>query len=144
MGNVCAGLSFDEPSNPSQSPTHYRSPAAPPPADPGRGSALVESKPPALPTLLGRLSKPDSDWDKWSVVELENWCRESIRARPTQSAIAILVLSSEKGALLDLVCEGFNGTTLQGDAALRLRKGRIDFHGQWARLQLRGPHVSTR
>lgn len=79
-----------------------------------------------LPVLLGRLNKPDSDWDKWSITELTRWCRESIRSRPYQSSIAVLMISHENGALLDLVSESFNGDSLQSDAALRLRKGRAD------------------
>ena len=83
-----------------------------------------------LPLLLGRLNKPDSDWDKWSISELTRWCRESIRSRPYQSSIAILVISHEKGALLDLVSESYNGENLQSDAALRLRKGQANLSGE--------------
>ena len=90
---------------------------APAPAPP------VEDK---LPLILGRLQKPDADWDKWGINELTQWCRESIRARPHQSSVAVLLLSYENGALLDLVSESFNGKSLQSDAALRLRKGRVD------------------
>jgi hypothetical protein len=88
----------------------------------------VEDK---LPLLLGRLNKPDADWDKWGINELTKWCRESVRSRPHQSSIAILLLSHENGALLDLVSESFNGASLQSDAALRLRKGRVDIGCAW-------------
>ena len=91
-----------------------------------------------LPLLLGRLNKPDADWDKWGINELTRWCRESVRSRPHQSSIAILLLSHENGALLDLVSESFNGASLQSDAALRLRKGRVDIGCAWGWSLRRG------
>ena len=110
---------------PAYQPSTRRGAGAAPVAAPAAAAAAapMEDK---LPLLLGRLNKPDADWDKWGINELTRWCRESIRSRPHQSSIAILLLSYENGALLDLVSESYNGTERQSDAALRLRKGRVD------------------
>ena len=125
MGCEQSKLSGDKESNPAKfEPTHYY-----------KTENLVSnpeemsSSGDKLPLLLGRLNKPDSDWDKWGINELTRWCRESIRSRPYQSSIAILVISHEKGALLDLVSESYNGENLQSDAALRLRKGQANTTG---------------
>jgi hypothetical protein len=115
-------------------------PQAPYAGDPSSLSPVALSSVPAgasaapLPTLIGRLSRPASNWDEWSIRDLERWCRESIRARPHQSSIALLVCSTERGALLDLVCESYDGETRQTDAALRLKKGRVDVEGAFALL----------
>ena len=81
-----------------------------------------------LPELLGRLQHPGADWEKWSIADLEDWCRVELKSRPHQSAIAILVLSHASGAMLDLVIDSFDpeGGT-HSDAALRLKKGDINF-----------------
>jgi hypothetical protein len=50
------------------------------------------------------------------------------RSRPHQSAIAILYLHHETGAMLDLVIDSFDSDGAQhSNAALRLRKGDIHF-----------------
>jgi hypothetical protein len=106
-----------------------------------------------LPELLGRLQHPGADWEKWSIGDLEDWCaprprpravaraalnshppphtrrcRVELRSRPHQSAIAILVVSHATGALLDLVIDSYDTDGhSSSDAALRLRKGDVEF-----------------
>ncbi len=91
------------------------------------GRPVLQAVHAELPQLLAKLQHPGAEWDKWTIGDLEEWCRREVRARPKQSAIAILVLSHEHGAMLDLICESFDGSSLARDAALRLRKGHIDF-----------------
>lgn len=119
---LCVPTAPYAPSDPSLSPA----------ALPRGVRAAAEPAPPApaeLPTLLSRLHKPASNWHHWSISDLEAWCRESIRARPQQSSIALLILCTERGALLDLVCESYDGRSRQTDAALRLKKGNVDVDG---------------
>ena len=85
-----------------------------------------------LPELVGRLQHPQSAWDQWSIGDLEDWCRVELRSRSHQSAIAILVLSHKSGAMLDLVIDSFDPRGgVQSNAALRLKKGDINFKSEW-------------